>query len=102
MKKKMLRWIAGLMTGALCIGLLSGCGGSSSGTATSTAASTEEAAEAEAEAEEAEAEEAEAEDAGSEDAGGGLGEAPSGSITVYTAFPEAEVEYYFHLRLPYP
>lgn len=65
MKKRMKRVMALLTAGILALGLLAGCGGSSSGNGS-----------------------------GNESAGGDSAKG-SGSLTVYTAFPEAEVEYYF-------
>ena len=80
MKNRMKRVTALLTAGLMAASLITGCGGSSA----------DNAAPADSGAETAETEEA-AESEAAEPAA----EKGSGSLTVYTAFPEAEVEYYF-------
>lgn len=81
MKNRMKRVTALVTAGLMAVGLLAGCGGSSSGSTAPAASTAEAASKAEAAPESKAAEPA--------------AEKGSGSITVYTAFPEAEVEYYF-------
>ncbi len=76
MKKTFKKFGAMALAGTMALGLLAGCGSSSSGAAaTDTAAASGSAA---------------TESAAAPAATGG-----SDSLTIYTAFPEAEVEYYF-------
>ena len=80
MKNRMNRGTALLTAGLMAASLITGCGGSSA----DNAAPADSGAEA-----------AETEEAAQSEAAEPAAEKGSGSLTVYTAFPEAEVEYYF-------